>query len=165
MSDGDIDIEDARAPDVRRLLECHLEFCRAHTRPEDVHALEVEGLVDPSITVFSYRSHGEVLGVAALKQLDVAHGEVKAMHTAQAARGRGIGAALLDHLIEVARGRGYERLSLETGSQPAFRHARALYTRAGFRVCQQFGSYTSSSHSTFMTLALPSNGQRQDHSD
>lgn len=146
--------DDPRAADVRRLLERHLALMNAQSPPEDVHALDVDGLVDPSVTFVSLRSEGTLLGVAALKQLDATHAEVKSMHTAEEARGRGVGRALLDHLLVLARERGLERVSLETGSQPGFAPARALYARAGFAECGPFAGYLPSPHSTFMTRVV-----------
>ncbi|MGO9197023.1 MAG: GNAT family N-acetyltransferase [Acidimicrobiales bacterium] len=154
MPEGKISIDDPRAPDVRELLERHLAFANSHSPPEDVHALEVEGLLDPSVTFFSFRRDGDLLGVGALKQLDDRHAELKSMHTAQGLRGRGIGRAILDHLIGVARQRGVHRVSLETGSMPAFAPARSLYASAGFNPCSPFGDYRPSPNSTFMTLSL-----------
>ena len=149
-----ISVDDPRRHDVRALLQRHLEFAHATTPPEDVHALDVEALVDPSVTFFSFRSGGEVLGVAALKHHDDEGAEVKSMHTAQGARGRGIARALLDHLITTARGHGYRRLSLETGSGAAFAPARKLYATAGFTLCEPFADYRPSPNSTYMTLSL-----------
>jgi putative acetyltransferase len=146
--------DDPRAQDVRQLLEHHLAFVNAQSPPEDVHALDLDGLLDPAVTFFSYRSEAELLGVGALQQLGPGHAELKSMHTAHAARGRGVGRALVDHLIGVARARGFRRLSLETGSQPAFAPARSLYARAGFEVCGPFGTYRPSDNSTFMTMPL-----------
>lgn len=128
-------------------------FANLNTPPEDVHALDVDALLDPAVTFFSFRVEGRLLGVAALKELDRHHGEVKSMHTAEVARGLGIGRAMVDHLIGLARDRGYRRLSLETGSQPAFAPARSLYASAGFRLCGPFGDYGPSPNSTFMTLS------------
>jgi putative acetyltransferase len=128
---------------------------RATSPPEDVHALDLDGLLDPAVTFFSFRREGELLAVGALKQLDGQHAELKSMHTARAARGRGVARALLEHLVGVARARGCSRVSLETGTQDAFAPARALYAGAGFRPCGPFGSYGPSPSSTFMTLALP----------
>jgi putative acetyltransferase len=82
------------------------------------------------------------------------HREVKSMHTAAAARRSGVGQALLRHLIDVARQRGYRRISLETGSMAGFAPARALYTRAGFTECGPFGGYQPSAYSTFLSLEL-----------
>jgi len=148
-------VDDPRASDVRDLLERHLAFARATSPPQDTHALDVTGLLDPAVTFFSFRREGALLAVGALKCLDDSHAELKSMHTAQAARGLGIGRAMLGHLIAVARDRGFARLSLETGSMAAFAPARALYTSAGFQVCEPFGDYRPSRNSTFMTLALP----------
>jgi len=154
MPGGVIAIEDPAAEDVRGLLGRHLAFARATTLPEEVYALDVDALRDPAVTFFSYRADGELLGVAALKRLDGEHAEIKSMHTAEAVRGRGIGRALVDHLIDVARGRGYRRVSLETGAGPAFAPARRLYASAGFRPCGPFGDYRPSPNSAYMTLAL-----------
>jgi putative acetyltransferase len=154
VSAGRIASDDPRAGDVRALIARHLEFARAASPPESVFALEADGLLDPAITLFSYRSDGELLCIGALKELDPVHGELKSMHTAEAARGRGIGAAMVGHLLSVARERGYRRVSLETGSMAEFGPARSLYERAGFVTCGAFGSYRPSEHSSFMTLPL-----------
>ena len=140
---------------MRALLERHLAFAHATAEfPEDIYALDVDGLADPAVTFFSYRADGRVLGVAALKRLDDEHAEIKSMHTAEEARGKGIARELLDHLLGVARERGYRRLSLETGAGPAFEPARGLYASAGFTPCGVFGDYTPSPRSAYMTLAL-----------
>jgi putative acetyltransferase len=154
VPEGEFAIDDPRAEDVRDLLESHLAFTSSHSPPEDCHALDVEGLLDPAVTFFSFRDKGALLAVGALKQLDAHHGEVKSMHTAEAARGRGIGRAMVDHVIAVARAGGLQRLSLETGSTPAFAPSRSLYERAGFRPCAAFGEYSPSQNSTFMTMSL-----------
>ena len=149
-----IAVDDPRAADVRALLQRHLEFARSATPPEHVHALDVDGPLEAAVTFYGLRQDGSLLAVGALKQLDDRHGEVKSMHTAEAARGRGAGRAMLDHLIGVARERGYTRLSLETGSMAAFEPARALYASAGFSQCAPFAAYPPSSTSTFMTMGL-----------
>ncbi len=158
MPDGKISIDDPRVADVRELLARHLAFARSSSPPEDVHALEMESLLDPAVTLFSFRRAGELLAVAALRRLDAGHAELKSMHTAEAARGRGIGRAMVEHLLAFARERGFERVSLETGSQPAFAAARSLYAGAGFGRCEPFGDYLPSENSTFMTLVLGSRG-------
>ena len=156
VADGVIAVDDPRADDVRRLIERHLTFARSVTPPEDAHALDLDGLADPAVTFFSFRRDGELLAIGALKHLDDGHAEVKSMHTAESARGRGVGRAMLEHLIGVARERGYRRLSLETGAMAAFDAARSLYTSAGFEPCEPFGDYRPSRNSTFMTLMLRS---------
>lgn len=149
-----IGYDDPRADDVRALLEEHLSFARSASPPEDVHALDVVGLLDPAVSFFSLRSAGELLAVGALKWLSASEAEVKSMHTAVAARGRGLAGAMLLHLISVARSSGCTRVSLETGSMAEFGPARALYFSAGFVLCEPFGDYVASPHSTFMTLSL-----------
>jgi putative acetyltransferase len=154
VPDGEICLEDPRATDVRELLERHLSFAHGQSPPEDVHALDIDGLLDPAVTFFSFRLDGELLAVGALKRLDERHAELKSMHTVGLARGRGIGRAMLDHLLREARDRGFRQVSLETGSTPGFAPARSLYESAGFTSCEPFGDYRPSSYSTFMTLSL-----------
>jgi putative acetyltransferase len=150
----EIAVDDPRAADVRALLERHLAYANEHSRPEDVHALDVDGLLDPSVTFFSARRDGGLLGVGAIKQLAPDQAELKSMHTAHAARRTGVGRAIVEHLLGVARARGYDRVSLETGSQAAFAPARSLYAAAGFVPCGPFSDYPDRPTSAFMTLRL-----------
>ena len=154
MHEFAVAIENPAADDVRRLVERHLQFGRSQTPAEDAHALEVDGLLDPAITLFGMRCGGELLAVGALKRLDDHHAELKTMHTVERARGRGIGRAMLDHLLAVARERGFTRVSLETGSMDAFAPARALYASAGFSPCPPFADYRTSPNNTYMTRTL-----------
>jgi putative acetyltransferase len=133
-------------------LERHLAFAHEVTPEGHVHALDVERLLDPSVTFFSARREGELLGVGALRELDPTHGEVKSMHTAPTARREGVGRAMVEHLLEVARARRYTRVSLETGTMEVFAPARELYATAGFVRCEPFGEYTDNPHSICMTL-------------
>jgi putative acetyltransferase len=150
-----IAVDDPRNDDVRVLLQRHLDFCNAHTPPEDVYALDLDGLLDPAVTFFTARNDDRrLMAISALKQLDSTHGELKSMHTAETARGRGIGRAMVDHMLGVARQRGYTRVSLETGSMEAFRPARSLYERSGFTLCGPFADYPDKPNSAFMTLTL-----------
>ncbi len=146
--------DDPRAPDVASLLERHLAFARATSPPEHVHALGIEGLIDPAVVFFSARDDGTVVGVGAIKRLDDRHAELKSMHTASEERGRGVGRAMVEHLLGYARTQGYGRVSLETGTMEEFAPARALYARAGFEPCAPFGAYTVNPYSTCMTLRL-----------
>ena len=149
-----ISIDDPRNPEVRALLERHLSFCLTETPPEHSFALNVDGLLDPKVTFVSFRDGAAVLGVAAIKELDAGHAEVKSMHTAAEARGRGVGRALLSHLLDTARARGYRRVSLETGTTPGFAAARALYESVGFIPTGPFGGYPQTGDNTFYCLAL-----------
>ena len=146
--------DDPTADDVRALLERHLAFAREVTPPEGVHALGVDGLADPGVSFFSARRDGRLLGIGALKQLDEAHAELKSLHTAEAARGQGVGRALVEHLLSVAADRDCRRVSLETGIMEAFAPARALYTQMGFTPCEPFGDYLGSPTSACMTIVI-----------
>jgi putative acetyltransferase len=154
VADDLIAVDDPRSPDARELLERHLAFAHRHTRPEDVHALDISGLLLPSITFYGYRRDGALLAIGAIKRLNAEQAEIKSMHTAEESRGHGIGAALVAHLVEEARQMGFRRLSLETGSGPAFAPARSLYLRAGFAPCPPFDQYDDNPNSVYMTRAL-----------
>jgi len=149
-----IAVDDPRAADVQALLARHLRFAHDTSPPEDVHALDVDGLVHEHVTFFSARCDGELLAIGALKELDASHVELKSMHTAHERRRTGVGRALLNHLLAVAAERGYTRVSLETGSMVEFEPARALYASAGFTECEPFADYVLSPNSTFMTRTL-----------
>ncbi len=154
LFEGSIAPDDPRSPDVVALLQRHLAFAHQHSPPEDVHALDLDGLVGPEVAFFSYRRDGQLLGIGALRGIEAEHGELKSMHTAEEARGRGIGGAMVEHLLAEARRRGLHRVSLETGTMDAFAPARALYLRAGFEPCGPFGDYQPSPNSTWMTRTL-----------
>lgn len=126
----------------------------ATSSPESVHALDVTGLVDPAVTVWTLWDDERVLGCAALRELSPVEGEIKSMRTAPVARGQGVATRLLGHLLAAARQRGYERVSLETGSQEFFAPARRLYARHGFVGCPPFGDYRPDPNSTFLSLTL-----------
>lgn len=141
-------------PQVAALLAEHLEEMRRYSPPESVHALDLDRLRTPDLTFWSLWEAEQVLGCAALRELDETHGELKSMRTAAAHRRRGVAAALLDHVVAEARRRGYTRLSLETGSPAEFAPARTMYAAYGFTACGPFGPYLDDEFSVFMTLAL-----------
>ena len=141
-------------PQVVHLLSVHLSTAHAQTAPGSAHALDVSGLQAPEISFWSAWEQGELLAVGALKRLSSTHGEVKSMHTAEAARRRGFGSTMLRHIIDVARMSGMTRLSLETGSWDYFKPARALYMRHGFVACAPFDTYRPDRNSIFFTREL-----------
>ena len=149
-----IEIDDLSRPAVHELLQEHLRNMHELGPPESVHALDLEKLRRPEITFWSAWEGDVLLGCGALMELDRKHGEVKSMRTPALRRRTGAGRALLTHIIETARARGYERLSLETGSVAAFTPAHRLYESAGFTRTGPFGSYVEDPNSVFMTLAL-----------
>ena len=149
ISEGGLD-----DPDVIALLGEHLQGMADHSPPERIHALNVDGLRAPDITFWTMRDGDVLVGCIALKQLDERHGEIKSMRTASTHLRKGIGAALLEHLVIEARRRRYERLSLETGSGPGFEAAHALYLKFGFEYCGPFANYREDPFSRFMTMTL-----------
>ena len=149
-----IEIDDLSRSAVHALLQEHLRNMHELGPPESVHALDLDKLRRPEITFWSAWEGEVLLGCGALMELDRRHGEVKSMRTPQARRRTGAGRALLMRIIEVARERGYERLSLETGSVAAFAPAHRLYESAGFTRTGPFGDYAEDPNSVFMTLAL-----------
>jgi putative acetyltransferase len=149
-------------PRVVALLHMHLTRARAETAPGSAHALDLSGLRAPGMSFWSAWEAEAVVGVGALKRLSADHGEVKSMYTAEPARGRGVGAAMLRHIMAAARSLGISRLSLETGSWPYFTPARALYARHGFVECPPFGEYREDPNSVFMTVVLGAAGAGTD---
>jgi putative acetyltransferase len=136
------------------LLDEHLQAMYALSPPESVHALDLDKLRQPGIVFWSAWDDQLLLGCGALKELDPRHGEIKSMRTPATLRRKGAGRAILAHIIAVARSRGYERLSLETGSVEAFHPAQRLYASFGFTPCGPFADYAQDPHSVFMTLRL-----------
>lgn len=141
-------------PRVVDLLHIHLTDARAETAPGSTHALDLTGLQRSDISFWTIWQDETLLGFGALKRLSADHGEVKSMHTAQAMRGKGVGSAMLRHIIATARASGMSRLSLETGTWEYFRSARALYRSHGFVDCPPFADYVLDPNSVFMSLEL-----------
>jgi len=149
-----IEVDDLSRPEVHALLNEHLRNMYELSPPDSVHALGLEKLRRPDITFWSAWDGSLLLGCGALKELNRQYGEVKSMRTPDALRRQGAGRAILAHIVAVARSRGYERLSLETGSMQAFRPAQNLYESFGFTYCGPFGNYVEDPNSAFMTLRL-----------
>ena len=149
-----IRLDDLSGAQARALLAEHLRNMHELSPPESVHALDIDELRAPDVTFWTIWSDEELLGCGALRELSRTHGEVKSMRTALARRRRGVGRAILEHIIDEARRRSYERLSLETGSMKAFEPARRLYERFGFTYCAPFADYAEDPNSVFMTKEL-----------
>src|SRR5262245_36000423 len=112
--------DDLRGPEISALLQAHLDFAARNSPRESIHALDLDRLRVPDITFYTVWLDGDLAGCGALRELSAEHGEIKSMHTAARHRGKGVGARLVVHMLEVASVRGYRRVSLETG------HAGAL---------------------------------------
>ena len=145
--------DDPKAAHVADLLAHHLRELQG-AMAGHAFALDAAGLSAPGVTFWTAWNDDTLLGFAALKQLDDTHGEVKSMRAAPAARGTGVGRALLEHIISEAHQRGYSRLSLETGTAALHEPAIALYRRAGFTPCDAFADYQPSPHNQFFRRNL-----------
>ena len=146
--------DDLSGASVRALLEMHFAGMLANSPAGSRHFLDFEGLRAGGVTFWSIHKGDDLAGCGALKRLDAAHGEIKSMRTADAFLRQGAAARMLAHILDEARSRGLERLSLETGSSPAFEPALALYRNHGFRDCAPFADYKPDPFSRFMTRPL-----------
>lgn len=149
-----IGLDDLSGPEIHALLDEHLRDMALLSPPESVHALDIDALRGPGITFWTAWSNSELLGCGALKELSALHGEIKSMRTSVAHRRRGVAQAMLNHIMQEARKRRYERLSLETGSMSAFQPAQKLYESFGFAYCGPFADYLQDPNSVFMTRSL-----------
>jgi len=108
--------------------------------PEQRHGLALDAIFQPHVRFFIARLGGVAMGCGGVA-LFARFGEVKRMYVRAAARGRGIGRALLSRIeLETSIG-GLDVLRLETGERQVA--AMRLYERAGFRRCDAFGVYAS----------------------
>ncbi|MFN3642736.1 MAG: GNAT family N-acetyltransferase [Gemmobacter sp.] len=146
--------ESPLGPDLALLFARHAADMHAETPPESIHMMDAGRLAAPGIAFYVMRDNGRPVGMGALKRIDPGHGEIKSMHILAEDRGRGLAQAMLDHLLAAAAAAGMRRVSLETGVQPGFAAARALYAGAGFVPCGPFEGYRSDPNSLFMTRDL-----------
>jgi len=150
-----IEIDDLTRPEVHALLNEHLANMYELSPPQSVHALDLAKLRTPDITFWTVWEDDELIGCGALKELTPTHGEIKSMRTPKRLRRRGAGRAVLAHIIETAKRRGYRTLSLETGAHAACLPAQNLYRSFGFDYCGPYANYREDPNSVFMSLTLP----------
>jgi len=149
-----IRIDDLSGPEVPDLLSEHLKDMAVHSPPESVHALNLDALLKPEITIWSAWEESELVACGALKELDEHHAEIKSMKTSSKHLRKGIAKCLLEHILKEAKKRCYRRISLETGSMAAFEPARKLYEDFQFSYCEPFADYVKDPYSLFMTKLL-----------
>ncbi len=151
-----IEIERVSQPEdeVLNIIKTHVAQMQSQSPAESCHVMPADTLFKEGAMVYAARVDGTMLGVGAFKPLDDTHGELKSMHTLAASRGKGVGKAILEYLLQEARAAGLTRLSLETGSDDNFASARRLYEAAGFEYCAPFSTYVEDPFSVFMTRTL-----------
>ena len=148
----EIKIDDLSGEKIIELIRIHLSGMAENSPPESIHALNIAQLKQPNITFYSAWEGDALLGCGALKELTATHGEIKSMRTVEKHLRKGVARAILQHLLNEAKTRGYTKVSLETGSMDAFQPARRLYETFGFTYCEPFDQYIDDPNSTFMTL-------------
>lgn len=149
-----IEAESPLGADLGLLMARHTADMHAQTPPESIYMMDASQLATPGIAFFVIRDVGVPVAMGAFKRIDDEHAEIKSMHVLAENRGQGLSRRMLDHLMDEARAAGFRRLSLETGREPIFAPARALYSKAGFEECGPFGDYTLDPNSFYMTRAL-----------
>jgi putative acetyltransferase len=146
--------DDLSSSATQALVRLHLMEMHANSPPSQAFALDLSGLRGPGLTVWSAWEGDQIVGMGALKEIEASSGEVKSMRTHPKHLRRGVASALLEHIVSESLARGYIRLSLETGTGPAFEPALALYRRRGFVNGSPFSDYTRSDFNQFMHLEL-----------
>ncbi|MFT3725105.1 MAG: GNAT family N-acetyltransferase [Hyphomonadaceae bacterium] len=147
-------VDDLSGNASQALVRRHLEGMHQNSPPESVHALSIDQLRQPGVTLWSGWINNELVVIGALKRLDAENGEIKSMRVEEAWLGKGIGWMMLNHITQAAKRAGMKVLWLETGSADAFIPALELYASAGFVRCAPFGDYTDDPFSVFMMKAL-----------
>lgn len=145
----------AATPEIAAFIAAHHAEMDGTAPPESQHALPVDRLLTPRVRFFTRLVDGRIAATGALAVVEDGHEELKSMRTDPAFRGRGFGRTMLTHLLDDATSRGVGRVSLETGRDPFFAPARAMYAASGFREGPPFGAYLPDPHSVFLTMPLP----------
>lgn len=153
-----IGLADLQRADVQALITHHQASALAANKICEGHSLGLDDyfqeMAKGGLVLYEARDETELLGLCGLYTLNAEVGELKTMHTREVARGRGIGQAVLAHVIGVARQRGMKKLMLETGTAEFFSAATRLYARMGFEDCLAFADYVANPDSRFMRLSL-----------
>ncbi|PWB62548.1 MAG: GNAT family N-acetyltransferase [Bradyrhizobiaceae bacterium] len=156
MSEVVIAPEPPGRPEIVALIEALDAHAMALYPAESNHLLDIGALCAPAVTFLVARRDGEAIGCGAVLNDARGWGEIKRMYVRPQARGRRIGARILDALEQVARARALAMLRLETGIHNS--EALALYRRAGFRDCGPFGDYAPDPLSVFMEKTVGRTG-------
>jgi putative acetyltransferase len=148
-----IEQESPLRPEIRQMIEELNAYLLTLSPPEACYHMTAEEMAEGPTTVFIARtSEGKAVGMGALRREGNGVAEVKRMYTRPEARGRHVGSAILDRIVDLARAEGVARLVLETGD----RHPEAwrLYESRGFTRCGPVLDYPESPWSVFYEKPL-----------
>lgn len=146
-----IEREDPHHPKAVALLTASHALMEELFPPEANNYLEIDQLCVPKIQFFVAREDDDFLGCVAISD-EGDYAEVKSMFVDPSARGKGVGDALLIHLIDLAKQKGFPKIMLESGD--ALTAALKLYEKHGFTYCSSFGDYVEEPCSIYMELKL-----------
>jgi putative acetyltransferase len=137
---------------IELLIEALNKEIDSLTPPETNQKLSVSDLDNNHTTVVVARYNDVAIACGALVRYNSTVGEIKRMYTDPDFRGRGISAAILDKLEEVAKLFGVKKLVLETGHN--YFSARKLYEKKGWVECGPILDYTDNPYSVFYEKIL-----------
>jgi predicted GNAT family acetyltransferase len=147
--------DDILRPEVTSLINIHFAASNK-TNIKISRLLDLSALQQSNITIFTARNaSNDLMGCTALKQISPTCGEIKSMRTAAGHQRKGVAGALIKHILEVAKVRGYTVVRLETGVSEVYAPARALYKKFGFTASGPFEGYEDAVEiSVFMTYHI-----------
>lgn len=147
-------LDSLTSPAIIKFVSDHMAEMLEYSPPDSCHALPIEDLRTSNTKFWTIYEGDTPRACGALKQLDAARGEIKSMRVDPTVRGKGLGQTILETILEYAQEAGLKHLLLETGSQPQFVAARAMYVKNGFRECPPFDDYVLDPNSVFFEKTL-----------
>jgi len=128
------------------------ELASAGYTPEQTFGYPADKLERAGVHLVTAEAEGRLVGVGGI-EVHGTEAELKRFYVVPDARGTGVASALLQALVQYARGNGVRVLRLETGDK---QHAAIrFYRKHGFVEIPRFGPYVDSATSTCMQQVLP----------
>lgn len=124
---------------VRLVREALADLCERYGGEGDATPVDPAQFVPPAGAFLVAWRDGEPVGCGGWRSHDGAAAELKRMYTVPAARGTGVGRAVLAAVEDGARAAGKRRVVLETGDRQP--EAVAMYERCGYRRIPNYGHY------------------------